>query len=64
MTPPSCRTGSPQLASVMQDAGSEAGARAFSLAVRRTLWAAVGLLAVTFLLGFLLPRRAREGLPV
>ena len=30
----------------------------------RTLWAEVGLLAATFGLAFLLPRRAREGLPV
>jgi hypothetical protein len=63
-TPPSCRGASAGLAPVLQDAGSEAGARDFSLAVRRTLWAEVALLAATFGLAFLLPRRAREGLPV
>src|SRR4051812_27450392 len=34
----------------------------FALSMRRTLWVEVALLAVTFGLAFLLPRRAREGL--
>jgi hypothetical protein len=40
------------------------GAPDFSLAVQRTLWVEVALLAATFALAFLLPRTAREGLPV
>ena len=61
--PPSCRTGGTQtLAPVIRQAGSEAAARDFSHAVQRTLWAEVGLLAATFALAFLLPRRPREGL--
>jgi EmrB/QacA subfamily drug resistance transporter len=44
--------------------GSAAAAGGFSLAVQRTLWVEVGVLAATFALVFLLPRRARDGLPV
>jgi EmrB/QacA subfamily drug resistance transporter len=63
--PSSCRkTGSRELAPAMQAAGAEASARDFSLSMRRTLWVEVALLAATFGLGFLLPRRAREGLAV
>jgi MFS family permease len=64
-TPASCRQGgTPALAPVLHEAGSEAAARDFSVAVQWTLWAEVAVLAATFGLTFLLPRRAREGVPV
>ena len=45
---------------ILGAAGVEASKRDFSAALLYTLWAAAGLLAATFGLAFLLPRRARQ----
>jgi EmrB/QacA subfamily drug resistance transporter len=50
------------LAPIVHTAGGAAAAHDFAGAMRSTLWVEVGLLAATFALGFLLPRKAREGL--
>lgn len=75
-TPPSCArlareirssAGSPREAAAIGRAvgaaGTEATGTAFTSAVKRTLWIEVGLFALTFVLAWLLPRRARGHVP-
>ena len=62
-TPASCvavpRTGGQQIGAAMTRAGTAAVRADFTDVMGRTTWLVAGLFAVTFLLGFLLPRTAR-----
>jgi EmrB/QacA subfamily drug resistance transporter len=50
----------PAVANAVEAAGTKASKDGFSSAIRETIWTVVGLLALAFLLAFLLPRRAAD----
>ena len=58
--PATCNTIGPALAV----AGKGAARADFTASLRRTTWLTAGLIALTFLLGYLLPRTARPDQPV
>jgi hypothetical protein len=50
----------PNVASAVEAAGTRASKDGFSSAIRETRWTVVGLLALSFLLAYLLPRKAAD----